>query len=100
LSSVELRAMVAAARAEEQQARQQLREHTAGPAGVPSLEQALEALLATTSVSSAQRPLLLQIREAADRLLAVGPRRRRSAVMSQGVSVEGARPDGPAASAA
>jgi ParB family transcriptional regulator, chromosome partitioning protein len=69
LSSIELRATVAAARMDEQQARQRQRERAAGAAELPSLEQVLEGLLALAAVPVRQRPVLLQIREAVDRLL-------------------------------
>lgn len=69
-SSIELRAVVDAAKEGERGARQVQRERAGGSADQPSLEQVLEALLVIRAVSPQERPVLLQMREIIDRLLA------------------------------
>jgi len=69
LPSTEIRTLVSDARSEEQRARSLQRERLLGASAMPNVAAALEMLLSMRSVDPLKRPVLLQMREAIDRLL-------------------------------
>jgi ParB/RepB/Spo0J family partition protein len=69
LPSTDIRTIVANARAEERRARSVQREHIAGSDSPVSLRLALDIVLAHPTAGVEEHPVLLQMREAIDRLL-------------------------------